>query len=226
MEWTPSGELIEYVQCSRCLFTFAPACYQWSPEQFAQKVYNEDYVKYDPDYVEARPRFVAGKIMNSFDPEFGRTLRHLDYGGGNGLMSACLREQGWNSRSYDPFVNRDVEMDTLGEFDLITVTEVFEHVPDPLQLVVDLATLIKDDGVVIFTTLLADNDVKVGQPLNWWYAAPRNGHISLYSALSLVVLGARVGLKYHWMPAGWHLYYRNVPEWGPEVLGLEAAGSE
>jgi hypothetical protein len=38
---------------------------------------------------------------------------------------------------------------------------------------------------VLFSTLLSDGEIVRGRPLRWWYAAPRNGHISLFSAQSL-----------------------------------------
>jgi hypothetical protein len=33
----------------------------------------------------------------------------------------------------------------------------------------------------MFSTLLSDGNIKLGQKLTWWYASPRNGHISLFS---------------------------------------------
>ena len=45
-------------------------------------------------------------------------VTHLDYGGGSGLLSDRLRDKGWDSRSYDPFVQRDVQIDDLGAYDL------------------------------------------------------------------------------------------------------------
>ena len=67
--------------------------------------------------------------------DWGKELRHLDYGGGRGLLSDLLREKGWRSESYDPFVDRSVSLQDLGPFDLVTAYEVFEHVPDVRRLV-------------------------------------------------------------------------------------------
>jgi hypothetical protein len=43
----------------------------------------------------------------------------MDYGGGHGILGDHLRDAGWDSTSYDPFVDRNVAFDRLGRFDLI-----------------------------------------------------------------------------------------------------------
>jgi SAM-dependent methyltransferase len=118
-------------------------------------------------------------------------IRHLDFGGGSGLLSAILLDAGWQSASYDPFVDDDLRLDDFGKFDLITSFEVFEHVPNPRKLASDLASMLDDNGLLLFSTLLTDGNIVPGAPLRWWYASPRNGHISLCSRQSLVDLGAR-----------------------------------
>lgn len=40
---------------------------------------------------------------------------------------------------------------------------------------------------IIFNTFVGCN-IHPNQRINWWYAHPRNGHISLYSKQSLVIL--------------------------------------
>ena len=106
----------------------------WKLEDFAAKVYNADYVQVDPDYLEARPRGNA-EILDRTFPAVDADIRHLDYGGGNGLLAEILLDRGWQSASYDVFVDRDIDIRDFGSFDLITAFEVFEHVPDPARLV-------------------------------------------------------------------------------------------
>ena len=60
-------------------------------------------------------------------------INHLDYGGGNGLLSNFLSDKGWTSKSYDPFPKSQALIEGLGTFNLITAFEVFEHVP-PLKI--------------------------------------------------------------------------------------------
>ena len=212
-----SGQPVHYIRCEQCGFCFAPSLYQWSLDEFESRIYNSEYVHVDPDYVEARPRANAQTLRTMFDG-CGLELRHLDYGGGKGLLSDLMRDVGWQSASYDPFVDRDMDLRDFGKFDLITAFEVFEHVPDPGRLAADLASFLDDDGVILFSTLLSDGNLGSGKKLDWWYASPRNGHISLYSAMSLSLLGAKHGLNFGSFSMGFHAFWRSVPPWAEHVI--------
>lgn len=212
-----AGIPIYYYLCQGCGFCYAPEMYAWSTDEFAQRVYNDAYTQVDPDWIEARPRGNAQHLQEVFGAA-GRTIRHLDYGGGIGLLSDLLQGAGWNSRSYDPFVDRDVDPKSLGRFDLVTSFEVFEHVPDAPRLIDDLAALVSDDGLVYFSTLVTETSIAPHQRLTWWYAAPRNGHISLYTRSSLATLGARQGFRFGSITSNLHAYWRTVPDWAAHLF--------
>jgi hypothetical protein len=213
-----AGVPVYYFLCDSCNFCHAPQMAAWSLEEFAQRVYNDEYVRVDPDYLEVRPSLNAAALMQLFGGA-APPLRHLDYGGGHGLLSDMLRDSGWDSRSHDPFVDRDVPVRSLGKFDLVTAYEVFEHVPDVRALAADLASVMADDAVVLFTTLVSDGNVHRGKRLEWWYAAPRNGHISLFSRESLGRLGAIEGLQFGSSSPDNHVYWRTKPAWARHFLG-------
>lgn len=212
-----SGIPIYYYRCNGCQFCFAPEIARWGTLEFAERIYNEDYMLVDPDYQDTRPRGNAKSLISTFG-EQGRSIRHLDYGGGAGLLSQLLNEAGWNSVSYDPFANRDVDAGTLGQFDLITAYEVFEHVPDVNELMARLSALLAPEGVVLFSTLLSDGNIVPGQRLTWWYASPRNGHISLYSKKSLGLLGAQQGFNFASFSEVFHMYGKQVPDWAKHLI--------
>ena len=212
-----SGVPIQYYLCQKCGFCFAPEVYRWRLDEFASKIYNSEYVEVDPDYLDARPRANAQNLVNMFR-DAPVSIRHLDYGGGNGLMSDLLFEAGWQSSSYDPFIDRDIQPTDLGKFDLITAYEVFEHVPDVKQLISNLSTLLIEDGIVLFSTLLSDGNIATHQRLTWWYASPRNGHISLFSRKSLAILAERGGFNFGSFSEGFHAFWRNVPTWAAHVI--------
>lgn len=208
----PTGVMIQYFRCLGCGFCFAPEFEQWTLEDFSTHIYNEDYVAVDPDYLSMRPHDNADLLSRNFGKNKAR-IRHLDYGGGNGMMSELLQAEGWNSKSYDPFNDPDMQISSLGKFNCITAFEVFEHVPDVSVLMQNLNTLLEDKGGILFSTLLSDGELDDGT-LGWWYAAPRNGHISLFSAQSLKWLGQRYGLQLRSLTNGTHLFYRDVlPDW-------------
>ncbi len=210
---------IYYFFCSDCQFCFAPEFSKWKPKEFEERIYNEDYVLVDPDYVGVRPRSNAQSLISVFGT-FAAELRHLDFGGGNGLLSRILRESNWQSSSYDPFVDKEVTLSSLGRFDLITAFEVFEHTPDPCGLISNLSSLLESDGIVIFTTATSDGHIAPHHRINWWYASPRNGHISLFSKKSLALLGAREGFSFGSFSDVIHVFWRHVPDWARHLIAV------
>lgn len=212
-----SGVAVYYALCGGCGFCFAPELYGWSLQDFATHIYNDDYVLVDPDYAEARPRGNAAVLVSAFGAH-AAGLRHLDYGGGNGMLSGLMGAAGFASESYDPFVNTDVDPRTLGAFDLITAFEVFEHVPDIATLMVNLSTLRKPDGIILFSTLASDGHVAPNKRLDWWYAAPRNGHISLFSKASLAHLAQRFGFNFGSFNDNLHVLWTDAPPFAAQLL--------
>ena len=212
----PKAEIpVEYLQCSGCGFIFAPMFQSWSLKDFETWIYNKDYPATDPDYLIARPKASTDSFEYIFGDKKDR-LRHLDYGGGNGELSRQLRALGWDSTSYDPFADPDLDVTTLGKFDLVTAVEVIEHVPDPHQFMLAVMQFLNDDSVIVISTLLSDRRFQPGG-LDWWYASPRNGHISLFSEKSLGTLGRHYGFE-HRSYNQLQLLNRKIPSWAPEMF--------
>lgn len=207
-----SGVPIYYRRCTACTFTWAPEFRQWSDADFLNHIYNEDYETVDPDYLASRPQANADVLMQLFG-NARAGIRHLDYGGGNGALSKRLAAQGWDSTSFDPFPGNGTAPETLGKFNLITAYEVFEHVPDVDALMTSLSALMSEQCLVLFSTVLSDGNLEPHGRLNWWYAAPRNGHISLFSLRSLSLLAEKYGLGFRSFSQGAHCFYNSMPEW-------------
>lgn len=218
----PSGIPVHYHLCAQCGFCFAPDMQAWPAEAFSRFIYNEGYEAVDPDYVALRPVNNANWIDGVLGASKGQ-LRHLDYGGGSGLLSATLRERGWDSASYDPFVTPDVRVEDLGQYDLVTAFEVFEHVPKVAELLDHLQALCKPEGLVLFSTLLSDGEIAPGRPMAWWYASPRNGHISLFSLESLKRCITERGFMLGSFTTGLHAACRQLPSWAVPLTNPSAA---
>lgn len=209
---------MSYVICQSCGFAWAPEFATWTPADFEREIYNAGYAEVDPDHLELRPRTNAETLLGTF-PDPHRPLRHLDYGGGAGRLSELLRQAGWDSTSFDPFFSGPGSSKPEGHYQLITCFEVFEHAPDVAQLAQRLDALLARDGLILVSTLVSDGQILPGRPLNWWYAAPRNGHVSLYSTRSLSILAARQGWTTASVSPDIHLFWRgDFPAWARHLL--------
>lgn len=215
-----SGVPVYYAICAKCGFCFAPDLVKWKLEEFKDRIYNDEYVLVDPDYLEKRPKANAASLVSLFG-ERAHSIAHLDYGGGSGLLANLLRTSNWRSVSYDPFVDREVSVESLGRFDLITAFEVFEHVPDTWELMATLSSLLSPDGLILFSTLLSDGNIHFRQRINWWYASPRNGHISLFSRSSLAILGRNSGFEFGSFSEGCHAFFKKLPPWAAPLISVK-----
>src|SRR5207237_2813544 len=97
------------------------------------------------------------------------------------------------AETYDPFVPR-YSAKPPDRFDCVVSFEVVEHSTDPARAFADMNDFLTGSGLILFSTLLQPADID-HQGLNWWYAAPRNGHVSLYSRASLEKVVQPFGLK-------------------------------
>ena len=210
----PSGYPIYYRRCAVCSFTFTTAFDAWSHADFLGEIYNQDYVEVDPDFVELRPTGNAKVLADTFHAS-RTSIDILDYGGGSGLTSNLLRRQGFSATTYDPFSEFNVL--PTDRYDLISCFEVMEHVPSPKETVATMVSLLKDEGAILFSTLVQPLEFDV-IGLNWWYAGPRNGHVSLYSTLSLAHLFRPHGMRVSSFSEGVHIAYGVVPSFASHLL--------
>lgn len=195
------GRDVTYRRCEACGFLFTRDMDDWPLERFAAEIYNADYARVDPDYLAARPERLAGMMLDGLVGK-PRAIRLLDYGGGEGLLAARLRAAGWNALSWDPFVEGGAP--PAGPFHLVTCFEVMEHAPDPQAIAADIARLLAPGGQVIFSTLTQPEPF-APHGLDWWYCAPRNGHVSLFTRDALARLWAGQGMGYRWLSEQFHL---------------------
>lgn len=201
-----SGELIAYLTCRECGFSWAPDLCAKGPAWFAEHIYNADYEKHDPEYNGERSVRQAQNIKYAYS--FARKqIRHLDFGCGQGHLTQHLTKAGFDSKAYDPFIHTTAP---AGQFNLITCFEVFEHVPDPQRLMRHLASYLAPEGLIVASTQLSDGQ---GSLRDWWYASPRNGHISLYSGRSLGELAVQHKLQARISSEGTHSFFRKMPAW-------------
>lgn len=130
--------------------------------------------------------------------------RHLDYGGGYGLLTRQLRDRGIDMYHHDPLAEnlfaQTFEGDVEGDYGAITLVEVFEHLTDPLELMEALA---RHAEVIIISTVLVPDPIE--NIADWWYLIPDLGqHITFYTPAALEAIAERVGM--HVVSDGFNLH--------------------
>jgi 2-polyprenyl-6-hydroxyphenyl methylase/3-demethylubiquinone-9 3-methyltransferase len=208
--WGLQGVPVYYSRCLACGFIYTRFCDGFSPDEWRGRIYNEQYAEVDPDYAEVRPeanaRFIQWLLMGLRGSTIG-----LDFGGGSGRTAQLLRSRGWRFDCYDPFGTSTLIDAHAGHYNVATALEVFEHVPDPVAALASI--LEKTTGgklLLLIGTGVSDGNVDESRRLSWWYAAPRNGHISLFSRASLDILARRFALNHFSPSPGTHFLTRGI----------------
>jgi hypothetical protein len=203
---------VVYYRCPSCQFVFTDFIDDWTVEEVSRFIYNNDYVKVDPEYAGDRPRRTANEMSRSFHG--CENLRILDYGSGAGLFASEMAARGFGNMScYDPFSHPERPD---GKFNLITCFEVIEHSPKPMETLRDMLRMLSDDGAILIgqTTQPANIDQIRGA---WWYIAPRNGHVSTFANLTFFEMARREGLAFR-PGGGLYGFARSKPSQAVETV--------
>lgn len=212
-----TGIPIYYHRCPQCGFLFTTAFDAFSHDDFSRWIYNDQYAAVDPDYLAVRPGNNTMLVADFIGPALN--TRVLDYGSGNGLLARNLRQRGFTDVvEYDPFVPASSHR-PQGRFECITAFEVLEHSVDPRRTVQDMASLLADPGIILFSTSLQPERI-VATGMNWWYIGPRNGHASVFSLRSLQLLSASAELGCGSFSNIMHVMLRHVPQFAATRIRL------
>lgn len=209
--FAPTGVLVAYWRCRTCGFVFTRDLDALSEAEMAERIYNADYARADPDFADSRPRLFAGLLAGRLAPLRG-SLVVLDYGGGQGLLAALMRAQGFHYDSFDPYFDGTAR--PHGSYDLVTAFEVMEHSRTPLATFHDALAALRPGGTLLFSTQLVPRGADAG----WWYLGPRNGHVSLHSDRSLAVCARACGMDSLSLDSGLHLFLPRAPDAAAHVL--------
>jgi SAM-dependent methyltransferase len=198
-----SGIEVRYHRCIDCGFLFTDHFAQWEPAEFSRRIYNDDYLLADPPFADERPEKLSHFLAEALGQDH-RELSILDYGGGAGALERKLRGHGFvNLRTFDPHHPSNAAPPEQ-PVALVTAFEVLEHVWDQHALAKQVSSLLAPDGCLVFSTLLQPTDPT---DASWWYACPRNGHMSLHTARSLECLFSNVALRLHSLTDELHIAF-------------------
>ena len=118
----------------------------------------------------------------------------LDYGGGYGIFTRIMRDNGFNFYWYDKYAINLVARGFEGSisdkrYEAVTSFENFEHFENPIEEIEKIFSL--TDFVLFSTELIT---VPAPSTNNWWYYCLEHGqHISIFSNKTLEYIAKKYG---------------------------------
>ena len=178
---------LDYYVCNYCEYICCDEAAIVPPEQeliryqqHNNTLENEGYVNMFKDFMEI-----------TVDPYASRIKTALDFGSGpTPVLATLLRQKGYDVDIYDLYFAPEKVYENK-RYDLITATEVFEHLQDPLQTASLLKNHLNDQGILAIMTMFHPGDADSFN--NWWYRHDAT-HISFYRPKTFKVMAELLGL--------------------------------
>lgn len=136
-----------------------------------------------------------------------RTPSMLDVGSGLCVFPAAMKAAGWHCTALDPderavkHAREVAKVDavcadfmtapTFGQFDLITINKVLEHVTDPIAMLARCAEFMRDDSVIYIEVPDGEEAIKDGPDRQEFFIV----HLHIFSMASLAMMIDRAGFR-------------------------------
>lgn len=224
-----------------------------------REAYSEDYVHYRPAWEE--PGWPFWKILRELTTrrriarlkDYGRGRKLLEIGSGAGDFLYAAHQAGWEVRAVEyneksaealrEGLGLDVRTGELrpglwneGEFDVVALWNVLEHVPDPLDTLLTATSYLKPGGSLFLqfpTHDATEHEKWFGE---YWILLDLPRHLNFFARDSLSMLCSKAGLEltafktpaldaawcYFASSCAYILHARNRPQW---LLRAITAGS-
>ncbi len=164
----------QYYYCEHCDLIFVDGDEILEPEEEKERYEQHDNNHENRGYVRMFERFIEIVIV----PYLEERDTALDFGCGPGpVLAELLEERGLSVDVYDPyFFPKDVYRGK--KYDLITSTEVFEHLKEPLLEIEKLVKCLKKGGYLAIMTSFHSGWKEFN---NWGYQRDPT-HITFYNS--------------------------------------------
>lgn len=130
----------------------------------------------------------------------------LDIGAGSGEILYFAKKLGFNTKGIEPnkgyasFCKNNLQLDVINSvyeeasiesnhYDVLNLNQVLEHMPDPLDVLINLKKFLKEDGILVLT--VPDIEANLHSPQTRFHYA----HIFNYNHLNLKKLFDKAGYQ-------------------------------
>jgi SAM-dependent methyltransferase len=211
-DYTLTGQSFTIKQCEKCELGITDP----RPEENQLGAYYEspDYISHTHkassifDLLYSGARSIALQSKWNLIKKFHRPRIALDYGAGTGRFVQYLRAKDVEAYGVEPSTKArtaaisingaNVVTEALQDFpltaDIITLWHVLEHVPDPVQTLLNLKSKLGQDGV-IFIAVPNLNSWESTRYKTYWAAFDTPRHLWHFNQKSMQLLLKKVGLN-------------------------------
>lgn len=181
------GREKRYYRCSECEYIFIDEGELLNADEEFERYGQHNNSVEDEGYRDYFRRFLEYALEG-----VERDRRILDYGSGpQPVLASVLAEEGYERVDiYDKYFAPERKIE--GKYDIITLTEVAEHIYRPLETFRFLADLLVDGGKLIVMTNFHDNDIEKFS--KWWYITDPT-HVVFYSLKTMDYIAGLCGLS-------------------------------
>lgn len=126
------------------------------------------------------------KSMEEIEKTYGKKGKILDVGCAAGFFLAAAKEKGWECRGVEPSkwlgewgskkFGIKIDQGVLEEqnypaksFDVVTLWDVLEHVPDPSKTLAECKRVLKDDGILVLNYPNIGSSLAKIAGKRWWF---------------------------------------------------------
>jgi SAM-dependent methyltransferase len=176
----------EYSHCRRCDLRFLRPSDRLSLAE--ERVH---YSHHNNDVMDTRYQAFVSPLIDAIKARVRPGSSGLDFGSGPGpVLSKMMRSDGYEVELYDPIFCAD-ERALERTYDFVAMSEVAEHLFDPLFEFKKLHALLKPGGILAVMTLFAPEDAAFAQ----WYYRRDPTHVVFYSERSFAWIKDNVGFS-------------------------------
>ncbi len=162
----------QYMYCNKCDLIYITSPGILSPEEERARYLTHENTLDNRGYVDLLTRFLDKAVS-----PFASGGRALEFGCGPGpVLGELLRRRGFEVDLYDPYFSPGLQRPKRG-YDLLTSTEVVEHVVDAAGLWDTFDSLVREEGYLALTTRFHPGPRDFG---DWWYHRDPT-HVRFYS---------------------------------------------